>query len=486
MDSLLQILTQGVLLGIALAVLFHNRRSPSNRLWSAYLMTVMAWLGLGFFQVSMTPPPLYLRLPQILSALLGAGLFYWFCRSLNEIPLRWSLPEVVLAVGAGALGLAYCVRFALVEAALDHSVRSGYIVSRPTVLYGLYTLLVAVAYAAGLVRVAFQVRTATEQVTRTRARVIFWAGLFSVFGVLLKNNVPNLLGLEAPLPLPLFVATFTLPVGYSLLKHRAWHFERLIEIIQEKERALGERNRFLELELDTARLIQQNLMPRQMPRSDHFVAGAAVLPMDKVGGDFFDFSMKSGALDVLVADVSGHGIPGAFFASITKICFEHHVAANGDGARLFQQMDEELTRHSVQSMYVTAVYARLEPRRLTCAVAGHLPLLLQRRSEGPNSFYEHKAQGPPLGLGFGNVRPFTNLTVPLLPGDRLLFYTDGLTEAVNPQGVPFDHEHLRAVLAERSHEPADRLPGMLIEELILYAGSRGLEDDVAVVTVDIL
>src|SRR5947209_5436665 len=190
-------------------------------------------------------------------------------------------------------------------------------------------------------------------------------------------------------------------------------------------------------ELETARRIQASLLPRRMPAMSGLDLAVRYVPMTAVAGDFYDvIQVSPTAVGVLVADVSGHGIPAALVASMVKVAFAAQSAQADDPAAVLSSMNQILCRH-LEHAYVTAVYAVIDTarREITLASAGHPPALLQRVGQGAQRI--EVAQG--LILGFLPDADYTNTRLDgLRAGDRLLLYTDGVLEARDRAGEFFD------------------------------------------------
>lgn len=248
----------------------------------------------------------------------------------------------------------------------------------------------------------------------------------------------------------------------------------------------------MERELRTARAIQERFLPRSAP----VVAGAEVAGLnvasEHVSGDYFDFgagaepggAFPAGAmkrLPIVVADVSGHGIPAALLMSMVHAGLRSPPhAGSSPGARL-TWLNELLYTSTDASHFATVFVGDLDPAslRLRYASGGHpLPLLLKHDGE-----VVWLAQG---GIPAGMLPGFTyeDLEVVLEPGDLLLVYTDGVTEAFRDE-VEFGEEGLVATVRAHREEPAADIAAAVIRAVIDYGGGGNPEDDVTVIAVRI-
>jgi serine phosphatase RsbU (regulator of sigma subunit) len=237
-----------------------------------------------------------------------------------------------------------------------------------------------------------------------------------------------------------------------------------------------------EQELRVARSIQQALLPKDLPRLDGWEVTAYYRPAHEVGGDFYDFvELDDGRLGVVVGDATGHGVPAALVMANTQSVLRT-VAQSGASApgRALAAANEVLFTYIPPNMFVTCFYAILDPKSgsLRYANAGHnLPWC--RREDAAS---ELEARGMPLGLMPGMF--YEEKETVLEPGEGVLFYTDGLIEAHNPQGEMFGTPRVRGLLGERSEDGRD-LSATLMEELGRFTGEGWeQEDDIALLTLE--
>ncbi len=250
-------------------------------------------------------------------------------------------------------------------------------------------------------------------------------------------------------------------------------------------RAVENDRRLLELrhELDTARQIQTSILPRDMPATDGLRLAARYLPMTAVAGDFYDFlEIGPGRLGVLVADVSGHGVPAALIASMVKVALGAQSVHAHDPALVLAGMNQIFCGR-LERQFITAVYVYVDgvDGRLRYAAAGHPPAILVGRNGDVAELGEN---GIMLGQFPGWA--YSSFERVFQEGDRLILYTDGLIEATDTRGDYFDADRLRAFAGRRSVHDADGFAGALVTHVGQWSGraARGFDDDVTVVVVD--
>jgi serine phosphatase RsbU (regulator of sigma subunit) len=238
----------------------------------------------------------------------------------------------------------------------------------------------------------------------------------------------------------------------------------------------------IQKELETARLIQQSILPESVPQIDGLEIAARYIPMTSVAGDFYDFIVVDNKhVGILVADVSGHGMPAALIASMLKIALASQGNHAADPAKVLDGLNKALCG-KFQHHYVTAAYVfvDMEKRVLTYSGAGHPPLLLVGGSS--DSVRDVAENG--LFLGKFDFAAYTSVEVPLVPGESGLLYTDGVSETNNPDKVEFGTERFRQFLASQRIPSADQLADRLLKELLDWSAcgeGEDLNDDVTMV-----
>jgi len=250
----------------------------------------------------------------------------------------------------------------------------------------------------------------------------------------------------------------------------------------EYQRIIARRNMEIEQELDVARLILDKLLPQELPRVDGFNPWVTYLPMDKVGGDFYDYTLRDGTIQLFIADVSGHGLHAAFLALITKMALDS-VTAWTSPARVIESVNEVVCRSTVRNNYVTAFCCTLDTDtgKLRYCNAGHLEPLLFRRKSG--EFVELNARGKP--MGWFREYEIKEREFGMLSGDRLVLYTDGITECTCPGGELFGDDRLRDFIAKNVHRSPESLSEHLLEELKSYCGAASFNDDLTFIVLDL-
>src|SRR5215208_2221859 len=239
----------------------------------------------------------------------------------------------------------------------------------------------------------------------------------------------------------------------------------------------------IEQDLRVARTIQQASLPKEVPDLEGWQINPYCQPAREVGGDFYDFHhLSEGRVGLVVGDATGKGVPAALV--MTGVCAFLGGVATASGSsspgEVLAQVNEALSARIPPNMFVTCFYAILEPKsgHLSYANAGHsLPCC--RREDAATDL---SARGMPLGLMPG--MSYEEKETVLGPGKGVLFYTDGLIEAHNPQGEIFRTPRLRGHLSEHPMGGAD-LSTTLLEELYSFTGEGWeQEDDITLLTLE--
>lgn len=241
----------------------------------------------------------------------------------------------------------------------------------------------------------------------------------------------------------------------------------------------------LNKELEIARQIQSSILPREIPHLSSLDIAARYVPMSAVAGDFYDFlAVDAQRVGILVADVTGHGVPAALIASMLKIAFAGQSENAEDPARVLAGLNRALCG-KFEDHFVTAVYVFVDVGKgvLRYAGAGHPPLLLVSSSNDRVRSLEENG----LMLGLFPEAAYTAAAIRFDSGDRCLLYTDGLFEAMDAAQEEFGKARLGKFLQTHRELSAPRLATELLEEISRWSGhaaGRRQDDDITLLVVD--
>ena len=241
---------------------------------------------------------------------------------------------------------------------------------------------------------------------------------------------------------------------------------------QRLEQELRERERF-EQELRLARRIQEALLPKKLPNLDGWGIVPYYRPAREVGGDFYDFlPFSDGRVGVIIGDVSGKGIAAALVMANTQSVLRAVAQSSTAPGQLLAQVNEALWTYIPPNMFVTCFCGILDPQsgRFTYANAGHNPPYGRNADQATELW----ASGMPLGLMPGMTYEEKETVLQL--GDCVLFYSDGLVEAHNPEREMLGSRRLRYLVTK--YAPSERsLTACLIEELERFTGEDWEQED---------
>jgi sigma-B regulation protein RsbU (phosphoserine phosphatase) len=249
--------------------------------------------------------------------------------------------------------------------------------------------------------------------------------------------------------------------------------------IQNAQRFQSERAQRAAMDRDAqeARAMQQALLPKSSPYIPGFAISGRSEPARAVGGDWYDFiPFADGRWGIVLADVSGKGTAAALLMAATRGVFRSLAEACCTPGEVLTRLNELLVNDFPAGKFVTMVYAVLDPetRSVVFANAGHLrPLFIDDAGE----HFIDVERGLPLGLGCGD---YSETTIALSKGSKLIFYSDGITEAANPK----DEEYGLCRLAEHAIKPGASAVS-IVDEVRTYANGAGVRDDASVVFVGV-
>jgi phosphoserine phosphatase RsbU/P len=260
---------------------------------------------------------------------------------------------------------------------------------------------------------------------------------------------------------------------------------RLHLMLREAHEQIAQQLLAINIELEMARQIQLSILPRETPKLDGLNIVARYIPMTSVAGDFYDFIVVDKKhVGILIADVSGHGLPAALIASMLQVALTAQVAHASEPAKVLSGLNQALCG-KFQQNFVTAAYVflDLEKNVMKYAGAGHPPLLLWRSSSQSASPLLENG----LVLGLFQEAEYSSLDVPLEPGDRTVLYTDGIPETKRPDDEEYGTERLLRFMETAEKEAPEQFVDALLDEMSRWSGNprgEGQKDDITVLVVD--
>jgi sigma-B regulation protein RsbU (phosphoserine phosphatase) len=242
---------------------------------------------------------------------------------------------------------------------------------------------------------------------------------------------------------------------------------RLLRVAREEER--------FRHELALARNIQRSLLPRELPQAEHFELRAVSISSQAVGGDYFDaIRLPGGRFGFAVADVSGKGLPAAMTAGSLQGAFGAVAAGDPELGELVRRVNEFLCERTPPEMFATLFYGVLDPAGVFDSVnAGHTRPFVVRAGGGVEGL---SAMNFPMGFFPGIT--FQTDRVALRPGDCLVMFSDGVTEAQNAEDDLFGEQQLKAVLESAPGDSAQAVCERVLNAVEEFVGSAPQADDI--------
>ncbi len=251
---------------------------------------------------------------------------------------------------------------------------------------------------------------------------------------------------------------------------------RTAELAEKNEqlRAVGDR---VQEELDLARAMQLAILPQQFPNEATWAVHAVMFPARELGGDFYDgFTLPDGRYGILVADVSGKGVGAAFFMAVSRTVLLDLAMTGQAPHQVLAQANDLLCERNPMDLFVTACYGIFDPRdgSLVYASAGHHPPLLRKaQGEVGNLPSVHD-----IALAVFSEMDYLDQHITLAPGDTLVLYTDGVTEAFSPTDEAYGDERLHRWLAQTQPEQGPTaLVASLVRDVEQFVDGAEASDD---------
>ncbi|MBB5342480.1 PP2C family protein-serine/threonine phosphatase [Tunturibacter empetritectus] len=425
---------------VSIAFAFLSRKFDAMLFWLALFAIFYGqrlWLRLGLLTLIIPPSHFFNDLRAIGNYLVPIpGFFYFQAAGF----LGRSGRKIIIALTAVFLGLAVATMLFGQRAAFQTT-------NNVVVIVSLFALII---------------QSLTRKQT-DRDFIIARRGIFVFVVFALFDNIGQAFG-YGPFIEPIGFTIFLVILGYVAAK-RSLHRDQQFSDLQK--------------ELDIARRIQTSILPPAYPQSAHFHVAARYVPMTAVAGDFYDFLIADQTqAGLLIADVSGHGVPAALIASMVKLAATSQRANAADPALLLAGMNSVLCGNT-QDQFVTAAYVYLDAASSTLrySAAAHPPMLLLR--EG--SVIELTENG--LMLAAFTFATYTTAEYALQSSDRLLLYTDGILEATNAQGEEFGSSRLHTLLKEAASLSADAAAASILSSLERWS-SKSQNDDLTLLICD--
>jgi transposase len=240
--------------------------------------------------------------------------------------------------------------------------------------------------------------------------------------------------------------------------------------------------------MQLAQGIQQTLLPKKVPETEGFDIAARYNAAMEVGGDYYDFfHADDHTVGIVVGDMSGKGIGGAFMMSIVRTALRLEARGNKNASEVLTRLNSTLDGEFRKGMYITLFYVVLDSRKrvINYASAGHTPMVLYRAET--DSLYRLNPRGFPIGLNLGDGKVFkksmVNERISLSKGDLLFIYTDGITEAMNAERMEFGEARLMETIKKYKDLGVDEFADKLGDEVRTFTRGHLQNDDITFIVI---
>ena len=242
----------------------------------------------------------------------------------------------------------------------------------------------------------------------------------------------------------------------------------------------------LDHDLQIARDIQRILLPSEAPATEGFEIAGINIPARQVSGDYFDYiQVESGRLGVVIADVSGKGVPASLIMAICRSALRAEARGSLSPADVLRKVNRQLYPDIKEDMFISMAYMILDHQNSSATLSrgGHDAPLLYRATTGEVTTL--KPPGMALGIDSGDVfdRVAADVSIPLEPGDCIVFYTDGITEALDAQGDEFGPERMVRSVQASAPDCAAAVIARLTADVRTFAGGHPQNDDITLIVV---
>jgi serine phosphatase RsbU (regulator of sigma subunit) len=243
------------------------------------------------------------------------------------------------------------------------------------------------------------------------------------------------------------------------------------------------KNQMIEKEMEAAKKVQEYIIPHDFSHIPYPVVTGKYVPMENIGGDFFDcYPLDNGSTGILIADVTGHGIPAALIVTMTKMIFNVYAGKYSSSAELLTKVNGDIKKMLLENQYITAFYCIYdkEKRILKFTNAGHVRPFFYRKRTGKihlldtNGFF----------IGILDEANYEQKSIKVEEGDRLLLVTDGVTELKNDERVDFGEQRLAKFFTDNINVGGNTFCDSLFSALLSHIKETERNDDIAYLNIE--
>ena len=309
--------------------------------------------------------------------------------------------------------------------------------------------------------------------------------LVSLIALLVATPASQFITIVTVVAIPMIITNVVAVFIFSTIMQNLLSERRMK---REKEKLEFEMAR-KDAELQIAAEIQRNFLPETIPKTEGFDIAAKSIPAKEVGGDFFDviplevIPMSNTRTGIMIADVSGKGVPAALFMALSRIVVRVTAMWFKQPAEVINFANPIIANNSKTGMFVTLFYGVLDntTRTLTYVNAGHNPPLVLRKKSG--EIEELNLTG--VAVGALDDADYTQQELLLSPGDVIVLYTDGITEAINDREEMYDVPQLIETIRKNGDSSSQEIVDEIIRSVFAFTGSQPQFDDITLMVVKV-
>ena len=308
----------------------------------------------------------------------------------------------------------------------------------------------------------------------------FMESFHMVLVLLLAKPYPEAFVIAQELSVPMIVSN---ALGMLIFAYFITNLTKERKTTKERDEYFNELQR-KKYELEIAHEIQESFLPQEMPNLDGYDIFALNLPAKEVGGDFYDFiPISKDKIGVTIADVSGKSVPAALFMAVSRTILRAKAMGNSNAAEVIEDANKLIAEDSDTGMFVTLFYAILDLKNKTMEYvnAGHNNPVLFIRKTGSMECLSAKG----IALGAIDTIELEEKKVNLQSGDVIVFYTDGVTEAINDKEEFFGQKRLYKLIKSHSDLNAEGIVNTIKKEVVSFSQSQSQFDDITLMVIKV-
>jgi phosphoserine phosphatase RsbU/P len=349
-----------------------------------------------------------------------------------------------------------------------------YAAALATVLAGLF---------GGLIYIANK-----KELVSTKLAVIYTIlieSLLSIMQILMVTPADQVIKILTFVAIPMIIINAIAVFIFTTIIHNLLNERKTRREKEKLESEIARKN----AELEIAAEIQRSFLPDVIPQIKGFEIAATSRPAKEVGGDFFDvvpldvISLSKNQMGVLIADVSGKGVPAALFMALSRVIVRTSSTWFKVPSDIIRHANSIISSDSKTGMFVTLFYGVIDKdtRKFTFVNAGHNPPILYHGNSGTME----ELEGTGIALGIMDDAEYGQDEVQMYPGDTIILYTDGVTEAINEREEMFEVERLLSVIKDTNNATAQETLERIITSVFQFSGTQPQFDDITLMVVKV-